>query len=305
MKRRHQPRTIHVGGSINIDLIASVDRLPLPGETVPATGFSTAPGGKGANQALAARRAGAEVAISGAVGNDPFAEPALALLREAGVDLSRVRTTDAPTGTAMILVDKGGENQITIVAGANGRVGPGDLPAFRPGGIVLLALEIPVEAVAAALAAARAAGATSVLNAAPALREAAAVVGQADYLIVNESEFALFSGEAAAGVREGLPQRMRSFAERTGRTVIVTLGAQGAAAFADTFIEEKGLPIEPIDTVGAGDTFCGYFAAALAAGADLAGAIRLANRAAALACLKPGAQPAIPTLAEVEAFPTP
>ena len=128
---------IHVVGSINIDLIATVETLPRPGETLGATGYAVSPGGKGANQALAARRAGAEVALSGAVGGDAFADPALALLREAGVDISRVRICDAPTGTALILVDAAGENQIVVVAGANGLVRPGDVPAVTPGDIVL------------------------------------------------------------------------------------------------------------------------------------------------------------------------
>jgi ribokinase len=294
---------IVVIGSINLDLIATVDRLPRPGETVPGGDFRTASGGKGANQALAARRAGGEVRMVGAVGKDAFAAAALALLREGGVDLSKVREMHLATGTALILVDAAGENVIAVVPGANGCVLPGDLAAagLGKGDFVLLQHEIPLETVRAALADARKAGAVSILNTAPFRAEAADFLAEADYVIANESEFDLYADALAlpGGDRES---RMRAFAGRTGRTLVVTLGGEGAlAAGPGGTARAEALTITPLDTVGAGDTFCGYFAASLAAGQALEQALRRAAAAGSLACLKPGAQPAIPLAAEVDA----
>jgi ribokinase len=294
---------IIVIGSINLDLIATVDRLPGPGETVPGSGFSTAPGGKGANQALAAARAGAGVRMVGAVGKDNFAGEALACLRDGKVDLSGIGEVHASTGTALILVGGDGENMIAVVPGANASVLPGDLSkAFvKKGDVVLLQHEIPLETVAAALDMAREAGALSVLNTAPFLAGAANLLAGADYIVANETEFDLY-GEALALAGEGRPARMRAFAQKTGRTIIVTLGGEGvAAATAGEFLQVPSLRIVPVDTVGAGDTFCGYLAAGLSAGLPLEQALRRAAAAGALACLKPGAQPAIPLAGEVDA----
>jgi ribokinase len=294
---------IIVVGSINLDLIATVDRLPGPGETVPGSGFSTAPGGKGANQALAAARAGAAVRMVGAVGKDGFAGEALACLREGRVDLSGVGEVHASTGTALILVGSDGENMIAVVPGANASVLPGDLAkAFlKKGDAVLLQHEIPLETVAAALDAAREAGAVSVLNTAPFRAEASDLLGRADYIVANESEFDLY-GEALSLSGRDRQARMRAFARKTGRAVIVTLGGEGvAAAMGGEFLQVPSLKIVPVDTVGAGDTFCGYLAAGLSAGLPLEDALRRASAAGALACLKPGAQPAIPLAKEVDA----
>ena len=294
--------SITVIGSINLDLIATVERLPAPGETVSGGDFSTAPGGKGANQALAARRAGAQVRMIGAVGKDAFATEALSLLEGGGVDLSHVGRIHAPTGTALILVDAKGENVIAVVPGANKSVLPGDLASagLRKGEYVLLQQEIPLETVEAALGAARKAGAISVLNTAPFRAEAASFVGEADYVVANETEFDLYAD--ALSLPEGdRTRRMAAFAERTGRTLIVTLGADGvlAAAPGET-LAVPALKVKPVDTVGAGDTFCGYLAASLASGLPLEQALRRATAAASLACLKEGAQPSIPLAAEVD-----
>lgn len=294
---------IVVIGSINLDLIAMVERLPKPGETVPGDTFVTAPGGKGANQALAARRAGAAVRMVGAVGNDPFAAQALALLEESGVDLSGVHRAASATGTALILVERAGENMIAVIPGANGdvRAGHGRDAGLKAGDHVLLQHEIPLETVATALDAARAAGAVSLLNTAPFRPEAAPLLGRADYVIANETEFDLYADALAlaGGDRQA---RMRHFASATGRTIIVTLGAQGVwASTPRTFVDQPAMKITPVDTVGAGDTFCGYLAASLAGGLPLEEALRRAAVAGALACLKPGAQPAIPTGPEVDA----
>jgi Sugar kinases, ribokinase family len=293
---------ITIIGSINLDLIARVERLPAPGETVPGHGFSTAPGGKGANQALAARRAGAAVRMVGAVGKDAFAAEALSLLADAGVDLAYVKETAAPTGTAMILVGGDGENMIAVVPGANGEVSPQDAEAagLREGGFVLLQHEIPLSTVEAALNAARSAGAVSLLNTAPFHAEAAGFLVLADYVIANETEFDLYAAELAL---EGANRedKMRAFAHRTGRRLVVTLGAKGVlAATKQGLLHVPAPSITPVDTVGAGDTFCGYLAAGLAEGLELEAALRQAAVAGALACLKPGAQPAIPLRVEVD-----
>jgi ribokinase len=294
---------ITVIGSINLDLIASVDRLPAPGETVPGSGFKTAPGGKGANQALAAARAGASVRMIGAVGKDAFAGEALALLRDGKVDLSGVAEAEAPTGTALILVGDDGENMIAVVPGANATVLPADLEkaALEKGDIVLLQHEIPLETVEAALDATAAAGGIAILNTAPFRKEAAIFLGKANYVVANETEFDLYC-EALALSGADRPTRMKAFAEKTGRTVIVTLGGDGVlAATPEAFLSVPALKITPVDTVGAGDTFCGYLAAGLAERLPLGDALRRAAVAGSLACLKPGAQPAIPLASEVDA----
>ncbi|MER8484119.1 ribokinase [Mesorhizobium sp. M1322] len=294
---------IIVIGSINLDLIANVDRLPAPGETVRGSGFTTAPGGKGANQALAAARAGAKVHMVGAVGKDNFATEALALLRDGKIDLSGVGETFASTGTALIMVADDGESVIAVVPGANDSVVTGDLSkAFmKKGDVVLLQQEIPLQTVDAALDAALAAGAVSVLNTAPFRGEAAAFLGKADYVVANETEFDLY-GEALSLSGRDRPARMRDYAGKTCRTIVVTLGGDGVlAATPADLLMLPALKITPVDTVGAGDTFCGYFAAGLSSGLPLDQALARAAAAGSLACLKPGAQPAIPLAKDVDA----
>jgi ribokinase len=193
---------------------------------------------------------------------------------------------------------------IAVVPGANASVLPGDLSkAFvKKGDVVLLQHEIPLETVAAALDMAREAGAVSVLNTAPFRTEAADLLARADYIVANETEFDLY-GEVLSLSGRDRPARMRAFAQRTGRTIIVTLGAEGvvAATAADELLKVPSLKIVPVDTVGAGDTFCGYLAAGLSEGLPLEQALRHAAVAGSLACLKPGAQPAIPLAKEVDA----
>jgi ribokinase len=293
---------ITVIGSINLDLIANVERLPKPGETVPGDGFHTAPGGKGANQALAARRAGALVRMVGAVGQDGFADQALVCLRQDGVDLAHVRESHATTGTALIMVDRAGENVIAIVPGGNGTVLPGDVQAatLQKGEYVLLQLEIPLKTVHAALEAASEAGAVSMLNTAPFRAEAVEHLALADYVIANETEFDLYA-EQLGLAGESRADRMLAFADKTGSVLVVTLGAEGALAVREGEMLRVTAPeIVPVDTVGAGDTFCGYLAAALEAGLELEEALVRATVAGSLACLKSGAQPSIPTAAQVD-----
>ncbi len=294
---------ITVFGSINMDLIATTARLPKPGETVAGNGFSTAAGGKGANQALAARRAGRIVHMAGAVGRDGFAEPALALLKDAGTELGTVKQVDEPTGTALILVGGDGENMIAVVPGANGTVTSADadaaIDAMSKGDILMLQLEVPTSAVERALARARAKGVTTVLNLAPLIDDAPRLGRLADIVIANETEFERLAGQEDMG-GDDREAALKQLNAETGQTLIVTLGADGVIAIRDGVISRaKGLKIEPVDTVGAGDTFCGYFAASLDEGLDFDVSLRRAAVAGSLACLKQGAQPSIPSSAEV------
>jgi len=296
---------ITVFGSINMDLIATTARLPKPGETVTGTGFSTAAGGKGANQALAARRAGASVRMAGAVGSDSFADGALALLKQAGTDLSLTKTVSEPTGTAHILVGGDGENVIVVVASANGTVSVEDaqssVETMSAGDTLMLQLEIPAASVERALIAAKNKDITSIINIAPLTADAARLGRMADIVVANETEFELLAGREGLSAAER-EDAMQALSRETGQTVIVTLGAEGVVAVRSGQVHRaKGLKIEPVDTVGAGDTFCGYLAASLDAGLDFDAALRRAAVAGSLACLKPGAQPAIPLATEVGA----
>lgn len=273
---------ITVVGSVNLDLVASVERLPRPGETVTSAGLARYPGGKGANQALAARRAGADVRLVAAVGNDTEAALALALLDDAGVDLSHVRVSEAPTGTALIAVEESGENQIIVSPGANHALEPGAVEV-GDADLVLCQLEVPMGIVEAA---ARATTGMFCLNPAPALPVPDFVLERADLLIVNESE------------RDTLADSLSG----VGALVVVTLGAAGAKAYRSGRLvtEAQPPPVEPIDTVGAGDAFCGALVVALLSGHSVASALKWACAAGALATTKPGAQPSLPTAAEIE-----
>lgn len=292
---------ITVFGSASLDLIGTVSRIPRPGETVPGGAFITAPGGKGANSAVAARRAGAEVRLFAAVGTDEFADGALQMLRADGVDLSRVRTVEGRTGIAMIFVDADGENVIAILPGSNGTMSPADaelaLAGLGIGSVLMLQQEIPQAATQRALELARPQGVVSILNTAPFLETTKDVAALASIVIANETEFGLMTG---AGL-DALDAAMADWAKSQNQTVIVTLGADGARAATPTAgFRVPALKVDPVDTVGAGDTFCGYLAAGLDGGFDLETAMRRAAIAASLATLKPGAQPSIPNVADVD-----
>jgi ribokinase len=288
-----------VFGSINLDLVARVARLPRPGETLAGSAFATSPGGKGANQALAARRAGAEVAMFGAVGRDAFAAPAVALLQAAGIDLAGVAATDVPTGVALIHVDATGQNAITVIPGANARARAADVPdaVLRRDTTLMLQFETPpAESLALALRA-RARGARVVLNPAPAAALPDAWLRAIDVLIVNETE----AGEIARPL--ALPASPAEFAAalsaRHGIVVVATLGRDGAYAAAGGIgYGVPALEVDARDTVGAGDAFAGTFAAALDRGESVDVALAVATAAGSIACTRPGAQAALPDAAE-------
>jgi ribokinase len=291
-----------VFGSINIDLVARVPRLPGAGETVAGPGYALVPGGKGANQALAARRAGANVVLAGAVGRDGFADIALDLLAADGVDLSRVARADAPTGAAFIAVDAEGRNQIVVASGANAfaRASALDGLATEPGDILLLQWEVPDAEIAAAAAWAKARGLRVMINRAPAGPASPDLLAMTEIVVVNEHEVvALAEGHSIDATD---PDAIASaLSTRYGTAIFVTLGAEGAIGWADGIRHAvPSLPVEVVDTTAAGDTFCGALAAALDRKRGYETAIEFASAAGSLACTVFGAQTSIPRLATIE-----
>ena len=290
-----------VFGSINVDLIAQVTRMPAPGETLSGHSFATAPGGKGANQALAASRAGANVKMFGAVGRDAFAAHALANLEASGLDLSGVVAVDAPTGIALIHVDGQGENAITVIAGANSHARAAQVPdaVLGPGSTLVLQLEVPLEEVTRL--AQRAQGARVILNAAPALPLSGDLLCLIDTLIVNESEAALI------GAAHGLATLPEPFAKtasaRFDCAVVVTLGSRGAIAVRGSESISIAAPATTVvDSTGAGDALVGAFAAAQDRGVSLRQALAEGVAAGSLACAGRGAQAALPLRGEIAAL---
>ena len=295
---------IVVFGSINLDLVTRVDRFPAPGETIVGTSFATHAGGKGANQALAAARAGARVRMYGAVGRDEFAAPALARLSAGGVDLAGVARLDAPTGCATIMVDRRGENCIAVVPGANAGVDPGAVPDSVLGRDTVLVLqqELPAEANASLLERAHRLGALTLLNAAPARPPRLELLELLDLLVVNRSEAAAIAGAAGWPVKPEAFVRAAVAAYPT-LSVVVTLGAKGAVARDGDAVWRVIAPkVNVIDTIGAGDAFTGVLAAALDRGENFVDALRMATAAGSLACTAAGAQSALPDRTAISAL---
>ncbi|GHG11848.1 ribokinase [Deinococcus piscis] len=286
---------ILVAGSANLDFVTRLPHLPAPGETVLGETYRTAPGGKGANQAVACARAGAQTAFVGALGRDAFAEPLLTSLRESGVQDRSVRV-DTPTGAAFITVAEEGENSIAVAAGANALLDPQHLPDLSGVTQLLLQLEVPLSTVQAFAAAAQGAGVQVMLNAAPAQPLPTTLLRHVDVLLVNQGEL-----ETLVGAGDLAEQLQR--AQATGpRTVVVTLGDQGCLALDGTqLLRLSAHRVEVKDTTAAGDTFAGVLAAALAAGQPLRPALEQATVASALACTREGAQPSIPWADETAA----
>ena len=294
---------IAVFGSVNIDLVTPVARIAAPGETVMGDAYEAVPGGKGANQALAARRAGADVLMAGAVGRDGFADLALALLRDAGVDLAGIAAVAAPTGAAFIAVDARGANAITVAAGANARARAVQLDGLLPeGGLLLLQREVPDAEGEAAARIARGRGLRTVLNLAPSGRVPDSFLALVDVMVVNEHEAADLA--AALSLPDDHAGLAAHLAARFGiGAIVVTLGAEGAAGWADGTAHRAPCPKVAVrDTTAAGDSFVGFFAAALDAGLPFAEAMRRGTAAGSLACTVAGAQPSIPDAAAVDAL---
>ncbi len=292
---------ITVFGSLNADLVCPVEHLPAPGETVTGPGYSVVPGGKGANQALAAALAGAPVRFVGAVGRDGFREPALSSLKTGGVDLSALADSDRQTACAFIGVDPKGENQIIVASGANldARAAQLEGLSLGAGDLLLLQMEVTPAENWRAVEIAKAAGARVVLNLAPAGVVPPPVLQQVDVLIVNETEASQLA--AQLGLPETAPEQIAArLAADFVRCCIVTLGAAGVAAFGTGGTHRlPALAVEVVDTTAAGDAFVGGFAAALHRGAPMDAALAQGIVAGGLACRKLGAQSSLPTAAEI------
>ena len=287
-------------GSINADLLFKVRTLPRPGETVLCPGYEMAPGGKGSNQAAAAAKAGARVRFVGHVGDDAYGPVARGMLDAAGVDTGGLAVSPRPTAIAVIGVDEAGENAIIVGSGANldtaaAQIDDGQL---GPGVTVLCQNEIRSEETWTILRRARARGARTILNLAPAAMPPAEALASTDVLVVNEIEVGM-----AASDPGGDPRLLaRRLAERHGLTCVVTLGAEGALAVSPESVwAAPSLPIRPVDTTGAGDCFTGVLAAMLDEGMALPEALRRGCLAASLACLAIGAQSSQPRRADIEA----
>jgi ribokinase len=295
-------------GSLNQDLVITVPRLPQPGDTVMGERLMLFPGGKGANQAVAAARLGGQVAMVGRVGDDSFGKALLKNLEINSVDSSGIVVDpDMPTGAALIVVENGGQNMIAVAPGANATIGLLDVERaaarLRPGDLLLMQLEIPVAAIELATSAAHRAGARILLNAAPAQRLKGSLLGQLDVLVVNEREAqALASPQAALDPQPqaSLDQpkvtaaALRALGPRIG---IVTLGPAGSVFSDETGVHRvEPFQVQAIDGTGAGDAFTGALAVGLAGGIPTEAAVRFANAAGAAATSKLGAQAALPTL---------
>ncbi len=297
---------IVVVGSANTDMVVKVPHLLQPGETLLGSQFMMARGGKGANQAVAAPRLGGEVAFIARLGRDNFGRDSAAAYREEGIDTSFIAWDDeAPSGVALIMVNEKAENIIAVVPGANGRLSPGDICTAEPSIIgaycMLLQLEIPLETVEMAVRLAKKHGVRVILNPAPAVPLPRAILDCVDVITPNESEAAILLGaDFDPRSEQGVPDL---FNQLKVPALVMTLGGRGALLYEGKQAAAVATyPVKPIDTTAAGDAFNGALAVALGRGEDLESAVRFANAVGALSTTRMGAQPSLPTMAEVDAF---
>ncbi len=293
---------VAVVGSANVDLVVPVEALPRPGQTVLGGDHLQVPGGKGANQAVAAGRLGRRVAMVGRVGGDAYGRQLLGSLASAGVDTTHLRpTADVPSGIALITVDAVGENTIAVSPGANARLSPADVEAAGPvlaaAAVTLVQLEVPLDTVAAAVGAA---GGRVVLNPAPAAELSTALLAEVDVLVPNRSELGLLAGTATPETMADVIEAARRLP--AGPALVITLGADGALLVdGDETVHVPARDVVAVDATGAGDAFCGGLADGLSRGLDLLASVRWAVRVAGAATTRWGAQPAMPTPDEVVA----
>jgi ribokinase len=297
---------VFVAGSINMDVVAAAARHPAVGETVAGTSVLYFPGGKGANQAVAAAKLGAPTILIGRLGKDAFGEELRAFLARQGVDVSLVRETEGHTGTAIITLANA-DNTIVVVPGANGLVTHNDVAsaALAQGDIAVSQFEIPLPTIAAFFQRARAAGAVTILNPAPARAFDAELLRLVDILVLNETELALLTGRELREPDDTarFVDAARSLQTGPAQTMCVTLGKRGAVALVgDEVMTMAGRSVKAVDTTGAGDCFVGALAAQLAQGKPVRDALGYANAAASICVQRMGAAPSMPTAAEVASF---
>ncbi len=293
---------IVVFGSLNIDMVLSVPVIPRPGETVLCPEYKLYPGGKGANQAVAAVRAAGKVSMFGKIGDDDFGRKVHTSLQDAHVDCSGIITCEKPTGCAMICVDKAGENMITVASGANSLAKASDVPdkVLTPQTTLILQMEVDPEENWALIRRAKAKGCRVILNLAPANNVPEDILKCVDALVLNEIEASLLA--MYLGFDGSYPRAVaRRLTELYGLTVIVTLGAEGAyASSLKGNCNVEAMKVEAIDTTAAGDAFVGVLAVAMDQGLGLPAALHRASVASGLTCLREGAQPSLPTMQEIE-----
>ncbi|ALI03398.1 ribokinase [Pseudomonas sp. FW306-02-F02-AA] len=301
------PAKVVVVGSLNMDLVTRAQRLPHAGETLHGESFATVSGGKGANQAVASARLGAQVSMIGCVGDDAYGEQLRAALLAEQIDCQALTSVEGSSGVALIVVDDNSQNAIVIVAGANGQLTPGMVAGFdavlAAADVIICQLEVPMHTVGYVLKRGRELGKTVILNPAPATSPLPADwYSSIDYLIPNESEASALSGLPVDSLESAELAASRLIAAGAGK-VIITLGPQGSLFANGQSCEHFPAPkVKSVDTTAAGDTFVGGFAAALAAGKSEVEAIRFGQVAAALSVTRAGAQPSIPSLSDVQAF---
>jgi ribokinase len=291
-----------VSGSINMDVVAKAERHPAPGETIAGKDLVFIPGGKGANQAVAAAKLGADTLLIGNVGDDAFGAELYAFLKGIGVDLQYVKQVKkTPTGTAIIVVSDSAENTIVVVPGANASLAPNDVTSvpLTKGDILVSQFEIPMETIEAFFKAGRLRGTTNILNPAPAKLVSSELLNLSDIIVLNETELQLLTGEDVS--LENAFERARKLKAFPEQIIIATLGKDGVAAVAgDRNIRVLGLKVKAVDTTGAGDCFVGALACKLACGSTLDKAITFANKAAAISVQRFGAGPSMPTVTDIE-----
>jgi ribokinase len=292
-------------GALNVDLVVRVEQLPRPGETVMGEDLLRTAGGKGANQAVALARLGAEVSMVGRVGHDAFGRELSRLMRDAGVSTRWVQGAERPTGAALIFVDSEGENCIAVAPGANAELLPEDVPrrAIEAADVVVAALEVPLASLEEAFRLARLAGVRTVLNAAPAGRVPDSLLALADVIICNEVELATLVSHAVAPGGEA--PAARELRRSPSQVVVVTLGSQGALAISGSdVVHQDAFSVRVADTTGAGDAFVGGFVLGRwqSSTSDVASALRWGCAAGALATTKAGAQPSMPLFSDVSAL---
>lgn len=298
------PGRVVVVGSLNVDLVVGLERMPAPGETVMGQTLERHPGGKGLNQAVAAARLGARVSMIGAVGSDDAGAWLRGIVEAEGIDATAIVTSEGPSGTALIEVDPTGMNRIVVIPGANDALAAEHVTAVIGSmddvAIVLAQGEVPLDAIAAAMTAGRACGASTILNPAPVRDYPESLLALVDFLVPNEHEAAHLSGLPTASLVDA-NEAAEYFTSKGVPHAVITRGARGAVWMSPTSSGSvAAYSVSPVDTVAAGDAFCGGLAAALAAGETLAEALQWASAAGALATTIAGAVPSLPSRAEVE-----